>query len=409
MAVPIEPRREVFNRTVHGARGLFAGIVLIYHVVNSGLPTWPLLQFAPIEFAFRTTEYGVELFFCISGFVIVGTLRRAKNPLAFMTDRLIRIYPVLWVTIFVIVGAALVFHVRGFDLTPAPTMAWRLVVNLLALPGVLPLPLFHPAAWTLSYELAFYGICAVAWALRRRVGLWPSMMLAVPLGGLMIVLYPRAFFFLSGVNVALGVARLRPVAALARYPMPFLLAFLLLWRAVEDISPQPLIETTLIELAQDWRGPLVALAFLAVTIGFAGIAAENGVSGRMLRTPAMQFMGTISYSFYLWHPIIMSIIKQEMQRSGLVGVVGPASQIVFLVLSLPPSLVIGWLSQRILERTVGNWLRRRVHHRASLVTQGSSYPQPQAVPEGIMSVAPRPMRATTIARDMRHDAGPVGR
>ena len=78
--MPIEPRREVFNRTVHGARGLFAGIVLLYHVVNSGLPTWPLLQSAPIEFAFRTTEYGVELFFCISGFVIVGTSATRQEP-----------------------------------------------------------------------------------------------------------------------------------------------------------------------------------------------------------------------------------------------------------------------------------------------------------------------------------------
>ncbi len=406
MAVPNVAQREVFNRTVHGGRGLFAGVVLLFHVVNSGLPTWPLLQAAPVEFVFRTTQYGVELFFCISGFVIIGTLKRARDPLAFMADRLIRIYPVLWATIFAIVGLSLISGERGFDLIPVASMAWQLPANLLALPGVLPLGNFHPAAWTLSYELAFYGICAMAWALRRYQGLWPSVMLAVLLGGSMILLYPRGIFFLSGVSVALGVARWRPVAILARYPVPFLIAFLLLWRAVDDLSlPRSLIETNLIELAADWRGPLALLAFIAATIAFAGIVAENGVFGRMLRARAMQFMGTISYSFYLWHPIIMSIIKQSMLRSGLVAVAGPTSQMLFLVLSLPPAILIGWVSQRLLERGVGAWLRRRLHHRASLV---SPDPLHQAAQEGTLRTAPRPIRAAAVARAMSPDAGPVG-
>ncbi len=414
MAVPNVPQREVFNRTVHGARGLFAGVVLLYHVVNSGLPTWPLLQYGPVEFVLRTTEYGVELFFCISGFVIVGTLRRARHPAAFMADRLIRIYPVLWATIFVIVGLALISGERGLDAIPGTTLAGRVLVNLLGLPGILPLPIIHPAAWTLSYELAFYGICALAWALRGRLGLWASIVVVASLGGSMMVFYPRGIFFLSGVSVALGVARLRPVAVLARYPVLFLMTFLLLWRLIDDLSlPQFIIDTNLIELAGDRRGPLVILAFIAATIGFAGIAAESGISGKVLRSAPMQFMGTISYSFYLWHPIIMSVIKQVMVHSGVVELAGPSSQLLFFVLSLPPSLLIGWLSQRVLERGVGTWLRHRLHHRASLVQQGPvqqgpAYARSPAASDGTKKVAPRSLQAATATRNMPPDADPVG-
>jgi len=358
--------RKEFNHTVHGGRGLFSGIVLIYHVVNSGLPTFSLLQSTPVEFVLRTSEYGVELFFCISGFVIVGTLRRAHSPASFMLDRFIRIYPVLWVSVLFIVGSSLLLHIRGFDLLPPGIMAWELVVNLLALPGIMPLPLFHPAAWTLSYELTFYGICALAWTLQRRIGLLLSLILIVPFSIGMLNLYPRGFLFLAGVIVSLDLIK---IPYLTCNPFPFLVIFLLLWRGIDDLcQPKDLIDTTLVELVQDWRGPLLVLAFVSMTIAFSGIVAEKGIFSKMLRTSAMQLMGTISYSFYLWHPIVMSFIKQEMLNSGLVEIAGRTSQLLFFVFSLPPSLIVAWFSQRILERKVGGWLRRKLRHRASLVT-----------------------------------------
>src|SRR5438552_18148945 len=88
-----------FNPYVHGAHGLFAAAIFVYHVVNSRLDTWPILQTWIADFLLRTTEYGVELFVCISGYVITATLRRARSPASFLEDRAIRIYPTLWVPI----------------------------------------------------------------------------------------------------------------------------------------------------------------------------------------------------------------------------------------------------------------------------------------------------------------------
>lgn len=124
-----------FNQNVHGARGLFASAVFFFHVINSGLATYPLLTLPVAQFLLRTPEYGVELFFCISGFVIVGTLRRASSPGAFLEDRAIRIFPVLWATVTVIAMLGIAQHAYIFgDWTLGDILLW-LPANLLALPG----------------------------------------------------------------------------------------------------------------------------------------------------------------------------------------------------------------------------------------------------------------------------------
>jgi len=158
MGLPLQHRPKAgagFNPYVHGARGLFAAAIFVYHVVNSGLDTWPILQTRIADFLLRTTEYGVELFFLISGYVIASTLRRARSPASFLEDRAIRIYPTLWVTIFVICAASKVTGVHGYGTVGIVQLALMLPANLVALPGVLPIELIHWSAWSLSYEMTF--------------------------------------------------------------------------------------------------------------------------------------------------------------------------------------------------------------------------------------------------------------
>ena len=347
-----------FNPYVHGARGLFAAAIFVFHVVNSKLDTWPILQTWFANFLLRTTEYGVELFFCISGYVIVGALRRARSPGSFLEDRAIRIYPVLSVTIFFICAAGTAMGTHGFGSTNLLQFVLLLPANLLALPGLLPIELFHPAAWSLSYEMAFYVACAAGWWLitsgGRRV-----LYLAVPIAALLLAAFPRALFLLSGVIVAEGWLENRSFKVLARWPALFLLLFLVDWRYIQELSlPQHIITTTLFEWAADWRLPLTIPAFSLATIAFAGIVAGTGVVGRLLRTPALQYLGTISYSFYLWHPIVMSGVKEAMIRTGIAALAGPGAQALFFATALPPSLIVSHFSQRAFERSAAIWLRK---------------------------------------------------
>jgi peptidoglycan/LPS O-acetylase OafA/YrhL len=365
-----------FNLSVHGARGLFAFAVYLFHIVNSGLATWPILE-APAALLFlRTAEYGVELFFGISGFVICGTLRRARSPAAFLEDRAIRIYPVLWVTILTIVALGLATNLHGFEEVSRASLFWRIPANLLALPGIFPIDPLHPAAWSLSYEGCFYIFCAVIWSLRLWLGRW-TIWPMVALAAVTLAFYPRGVLFLSGALVAEGFLNHRRFALVIRFPFLWLMAFLLTWHEIQVLSdPRHIAVTTLFEWAQDARLPLGIIAFAAATLGFAGIAGGYGLFGRMLRTPVLQYLGTISYSFYLWHPLAMSSVKTLMKQTGLAAASGNGAQAMFLLLTLPPSLIAAHFSQRILERNAGLWLRRRMHHTVPLQTAALESPQP---------------------------------
>ena len=185
----------------------------------------------------------------------------------------------------------------------------------------------------------------------------------------MLALYPRGLFLMSGVLVAEGFLTHPRLAPLVRHPLPWLLVFLLTWHEIQILSlPRHIILTTLFEWAGDARLPLAILAFIAATLAFAGTAGGQGALARLLLTRPMQYLGTVSYSLYLWHPIVMSGVKTAMLRTGLVAAAGHGAQAMFLVLALPPSLLIAHASQRILERRAGVWLRRHLHHPVSLET-----------------------------------------
>ena len=96
------------------------------------------------------------------------------------------------------------------------------------------------------------------------------------------------------------------------------------------------------------------------TIFLLGMSRGNGLFGRMLRWQVMQWLGTVSFSFYLWPPIVMAGVKLIMYRTGMVDALGSGSQLVFLLVSLPPSLIVATISHRVLEVKVTGQIRKRL-------------------------------------------------
>ena len=341
-------------------------MIFCFHVVNSGLGTFAPLS-TPIGFFLTSvSEYGVELFFCISGYVIAGTLQRARTPMVFVEDRVIRIFPVLWASILVIVAVGLLTHTHGFEDETWRRLLVEVPVNFLALPGVLPINNIHPAAWSLSYEMAFYLFCAACWPVRSRFG--PrAYWLIVPVAAVLIAYYPRGTFLLAGMLVAAGWPRGGMLLRLTRHPLPLIVLFLLCWRTIRHLSaPDRIISTTMIEWAGDWRLPLGLLGFLVASLGFRGIVAGHGRLGVLLRSRPLLYLGTISYSFYLWHPVVMSGIKTFLLHSQVVPTSGMWAQTLFFIVALPPSLAVSHISERVLERRFSAWMRRRLHHTAPM-------------------------------------------
>lgn len=349
-------RQSGFNPHVHGARGLFSLMVFIFHVANSGLPTFGWAQHQVVHVALLSFRFGVELFFGISGIVIIGALARSPGAGAFVWDRATRILPVLWTSIAVITILAFVSH----QPLPAQTVGhW--IGNILPAPPFFLVPLVNPPAWSLGYELTFYLLAALAWRWRAQP---VACVLMWMLGIVMVVAFPRAVLMIPGVLIALRLLDGRRVAGLDRWPGLWLILFLAFWSAAFAIEND---DWTALNIFGPFYVPFAtwakAVPFLAIggTCGIltlTGIAEGRGLLGRMLTTKPMLWLGTVSYSFYLWHPLVLAITKRVLGALGLVTLSGAAAQVLLFVVALPAVLVVSWISQRILEARLTRWLRR---------------------------------------------------
>src|ERR1700730_15301366 len=177
------PRNERpgFNTALNGYRGLCAPLVFIYHLGAAGVMPLPGGDALSDNLAFLWTSlaYGVEMFFMISGFVILGSLLRHATLKGFLQDRFIRIYSAWVPALAAVTAECVVLKMKMFTDVSLLKGLGIFTGNLFLLPPLLPLPLVHQGSWSLSYEWVFY-ISAVsgAWLLRRKapqpwaVGVW---------------------------------------------------------------------------------------------------------------------------------------------------------------------------------------------------------------------------------------------
>jgi peptidoglycan/LPS O-acetylase OafA/YrhL len=142
---------------LHGLRGFAALAVVVQHgceiVHKAGADIFdPLLE------AINLGRFGVVLFFLVSGFVIPLSLR-GETPLRdFAIGRLFRLYPAYWLSLPVL--TAIIAAQNG-----EPT--WRdVLANLTMIQGFWGGQNIGPGYWTLSYEMAFYILCAALFRAR---------------------------------------------------------------------------------------------------------------------------------------------------------------------------------------------------------------------------------------------------
>jgi peptidoglycan/LPS O-acetylase OafA/YrhL len=337
------------NLPMQGARGLFCIFVFVYHVYNSSLGTIPALSSGVSDFLFRPLQYGVELFFGLSGFFIVRTIRRTPSVAHFAWDRATRIYPVLWLSILCVMGVSLAFRL------PLPP-ASGIVFSFLTVPPFYSYHHVNPIAWTLDYEVFFYAYCAICWMLRKQIRwLWPLLVLPA---AVTLLVFPRTTLMAVGAVIGMGLADRPRLLWLARYPGFALIAFLFGWHllvlayagGVEKliVMGQPIARVLLLEAA-------IVMVSIVGGLALLGISKGHGILSRILSSRPLLYMGTISYSFYLWHIIVMAGVKRVLMAGGLDQRM--YSQALFLVASLLIALGISTLSYRLIEVRLTGFLR----------------------------------------------------
>jgi peptidoglycan/LPS O-acetylase OafA/YrhL len=348
---------------VDGYRGAAAGAVLLYHAsVWAGLMTHPTLG----AFLARLGNYGVTVFFLISGLVLYLPFVKADLddiPYAdwrnFLWRRFLRIYPAYWVAItalFFVFGRA---HPGGLTSLIGTYSLFDLYWRGAGAGGGLII------AWTLTIELSFYLVLPLlARALRafaRRVqggrpdgalgylvGLGILYVLGVAFRVVVLALVGRGAkallwlpayldWFALGMALAVGVAWVdlgrripRVVAWLARQAvLCWLLAFALYWALVSLNGPLGLdVETASFTMARFLLAGSSALFLLLP--GVYGDQ-ERGLGATVFGNAAAQGAGAISYGIYLWHTIwIAEIVKWIRHDSYPRGIVPILATAVFL-------------------------------------------------------------------------------
>ncbi len=299
---------------------------------------------------------GVDLFFVISGFVMVHTTRlNPPTPTQFMKNRLARIVPIYWLLTLTL------FLVAAFE----PSWVQSTVANPLQLLDSLCFIPFKKSngfvqpllflGWSLNYEMFFYLLFAFGLGCRNYllgvygvvallccfvfIGLWfqPT--------GVILAFYtdPRILEFALGVAVALWCDRL-----------PGQFSVRPIWLVSASI-----VSLGLIMAAPDvW--PIIKWPSLSMFL-FVGFPSAILVAAAVLlerwdwniESALVIAVGDASYVLYLSHPYLISPLQRvalKLHPTGLVSV-GLAALLIFL------AVLLGYLLHIYVERPMSRLAR----------------------------------------------------
>jgi peptidoglycan/LPS O-acetylase OafA/YrhL len=316
-----------YHPEIQGLRAVAVVAVVIFHV-------WPS--------TFSGGFVGVDIFFVISGFLIVGILVEEIHRdghiafASFYARRIRRILPSATLVLLAIALALPLLPKFMWEQTATELAAsgayvenwvlWHLVVDYFGQSGS-PTPVTH--YWSLSVEEQFYLVWPALLVLcaycAQRLG-WPlHESFAAMLCGVVIVSF----------TYAVAITEARPAQAFfdtgARAWEFALGGALAVWRKWKA-APQPL------QFALGWAGiVLISIAVLAFDreVRFPGYMALVPTLGalcvilggqrgtrfsacQMLSTRPLRIVGDLSYAAYLWHwPIVVFYIAKSGREPGL--------------------------------------------------------------------------------------------
>ena len=131
-------------------RGLAAVAVVLFHYTTRYDELFGHSQ--SLELAVAWGHYGVDLFFMLSGFVILLSLERTANAGRFAWGRFSRLYPTYWAAAIVTFAVVSMVGLAGQEVSLADAL-----LNLTMVQSLLGAEHIDGAYWSLQAELIFYA------------------------------------------------------------------------------------------------------------------------------------------------------------------------------------------------------------------------------------------------------------
>ncbi len=319
-------------------RGIAALAVVLFHFTNKhadlpglAMPAWGSW--------FRYGHHGVELFFVISGYVMLMSVERAATPWRFIVGRFERLMPTFWA------GTTITFlAILALGLGPRAVSVSDWLVGLTMQTEALnlvfrrdpPWRIVDGVYWTLTVEWFFYflifGVRLIGGIGREKVWcvLWiATIVLLSKLDGPWIIQALLGAKWAPYLATGVVIARMQQGKISRSLGSVILLGFGICAGVVSG--------------AEAWWIWVIATAAVAW-------ATSNGNSALALRP--LLWLGGISYPLYLIHQNVGLSVLNRMQQKGI------AWEASFGV-AIVSTFAIAWILHETVELKVANWIKQR--------------------------------------------------
>ena len=382
MNTQVQPKLQ----SIQAFRGIAAFVVMLYHIGERQIMT--LRSNKPIvtdEWLFsgpwRQGYSGVDLFFLISGFIMIYvTYHRGRSlgdVTGFLYRRAVRIYPLWWV--FASIMGVYFFAAYGLwgapDLKGASTPNLSYFIRSLFLIPQDSFPVFR-LGWTLIHEIQFYLIFAV------------------------ILFFPRKFlipslFIWAGMVVtgfALGLTQMNGTFSIlfSLLSLEFIVGAIIAWALLKGriFAPKAVfwsgvfLSVAAFIFYTDKSSDLTRWGRVAVyTVPFAALiygAAAQDMQGKLRCPKWLVALGDWSYSLYLCHYLVMvgvvrigkmlaNYAPDSIVESLTIGAPGIWDNLLFTFVTVILSLITAALFYKLIEQPTLKLARGWSRNRKALV------------------------------------------
>ena len=347
--------------SIQGLRGIAALLVLLFHMAEfqRQMARGNAEDIALVSGIWDTGWAGVDLFFVISGFIMVYVTRNTGGTLKdirrFITSRITRIYPLWWVC----AGIMTLYFWVTYGMPAAPDrVADSSEAVAYALKSFILIPQQSEPilglGWTLIHEMFFYMVFAgllflprkhlpvafMIWAVLTLIG---AQFVEVALFGRNIAelaASPLSLEFIAGGMAGYVVSKNRIFKPRAFFILGLFMACLgFLFFPTDGDSSNTIL-----------RVAIFTVPFICLTYGWVGCEIKKS-----WKTPIwLSTLGDWSYSLYLTHYIVLVTLRRIYRAifpEGLwVGAPGMWDNLVFAVLALALSIITASIFYTFIER-----------------------------------------------------------
>lgn len=304
--------------------------------------------------AARDPSIPVFVFMIISGFVITHLITEKREPyLPYLTRRFMRLAPLLWACLaFTLIYDVFFPRVYQWDdaNTPSYLAGYATMLHATIPAEILPdaARSILPPAWSISLEWQFYLLAPLL--LWRRA--WPLLIAA---GVAAIFLTRKSVADWTGLMFDLGFLPLS-----IGYFMIGIGSYFVARRMQGIVLPSWLVLASALAVFAMTKGSWP----IAIWVVIFGAAVSPNAIRNALQTKVMLWLGTISYSIYLTHMLVIGAIRKQLIQGPLGLEFGTWTHLwTMTAICVPIIIVASWLTWTAFERPgqrLGSWLARKM-------------------------------------------------